>query len=148
MRQKHLQAVIIFLHRAGFAIEQEQVRILTFLENYAEGECEDPILAETLKEVKQLLVSCSCATGAAAWKMAMYQRRAEWGLSGRQFACVSNIGNHLFGRNREEIRQRIGGVREELEYELETERRKFEQDRKALLPVGMLGSILLILLFL
>lgn len=142
-RQRHLRAWIAFLHRAGYAMEEKQ-HMADLFESYA---CGDILLTETLSGVAKQLAENRYPSGDEAWKKTLEEKGWKEQLSGEEMRLVASLGGAFFGRNRLELRQLIDNVREQLEQCLEEEKTQFARNQKTVIPVGMLGSVLLILLF-
>lgn len=143
-RQNHLRGWILFLHRASYAMEEKQ----NMTELFLEFQSEDVLLQKTLKLVVEYMRQNCYPSGDILWKRAL--RVMEWNkqVSTEQMRILDSLGNAFFGRNRTELRALIDMAYAQLEDCLTEEQMRFAKNQRTVMPVGMLGSVLLILLLL
>lgn len=104
------------------------------------------LLKETLGRTAELLEENQFGTGEEAWQEAFSQKKEMWGLTPEEWDIVYHLGRAFFGNNRSELGRLLDGGRKQLEECLETEKHRFQENQKVVMPVGMLGAMLLILI--
>ena len=72
----------------------------------------------------------------------------SWNLSQEVFSIIVQAGNGFFGRSREENISFLKKSLTELEIQQVNMKEKDAQERKVWVPVGMLGTMMLAILFL
>lgn len=144
-RQKHLEEFAFYLQRAEFALEKEQIPLVEFFNGYSGH---DALLCQCLKELASALQENTYMEGQMAWQAVFQQHEAEWNLTAEEWECVLQSGRAFFGRNRQELRRLLGAYRQRMEQYYAKEKLEFADRQKVLVPVGMLGSVMLILLLL
>lgn len=140
--QSHLKEWIAFLRRAGYAMEEKQ-RMTRLFECYVS---KDPLLTETLSSAAKYLGENRFASGEEAWLKALEENGWSKILPGEELRLIASLGGAFFGRSRIELRELMDTVRVQLEECLKKEETQFAKNQRTVMPVGMLGSLLLILL--
>lgn len=143
-RERRREEFVLFLQKSYFSIETEKVKILDYFSCY-ESEC--AILMETLKEIARRLEQNIYPEGYLVWKAVFLERKKEWDMKKETFEVMLSAGAGFFGRNRRENLCFLQKNIDKLMDLKEKEKCKEEQERKVWIPVGMLGGIMVILLF-
>ena len=150
--QKRLENIIFFLHKSVYAMQTEKIRVVDLFERYIEHdkwkrEKKDIILAQILNEIRQRLLSNTYANGQMVWEEVFKEKEEKLHFDNEVFPIIVQAGNGFFGRTREENIRFLEKSINELEVQQKKLKVKSEQERKVWIPVGMLGSVMLVLLF-
>ena len=144
MRQAVIRELIRLLSRWEYSMEREKVRLFDFLEQYRAGE---PLVREFLSEVLEKLRTRDCPSGAKVWGMSLSIMRGMIDFGEDVWDAVLSADGAFFGNSRQESLQCARVCRRRLEECLKQETLEFARRRKVYMPVGMLGGVLLIILF-
>lgn len=143
-QRERVEAFLLFLRKSVFVMETENIKITQLFENY---QTKEKILIETLSEIATRLRLNIYPKGESAWEEVFREKEQNWALDQETFGFIINAGSGFFGRNRTENICFLQKSIRELE---EKERDNREQDakkRKVWVPVGMLGGLMLVILF-
>ena len=144
-RQARLEEMIQFIYKSTYAMETEKVRVIEFFEKYYKEN--DTLLGNTLHEIAERLRLHVYPSGQEVWEEVFQEKRKVWILEEEMFESILRVGSGFFGRSREE---NIGILRKwlkEIERIQKKGKEKEEQERKVWIPVGMLGGLMIIILF-
>lgn len=144
-RQKRLEEYAFFLQRAAFVLEKEQTPLVEFFCGYSGS---DRLLCQCLRELASALEENTYAQGQLAWQAVFGSHQAEWNLTGEEWTCILQSGRAFFGRSRKELGKLLDAYRQRVEQYHLQEKQEFADRQKVFVPVGMLGSVMLILLLL
>ena len=144
-RQQRLEELIQFVHKSVFAMEEEKVRVIDFFEKY--HEINNTLLGNTLYEIAMRLQWHVYPSGQEVWEEVLREKKEEWMLEDVMFQSVLQVGNGFFGRSKEENICVLRKWLNEIEALQKKGKEKEEQERKVWIPVGMLGGMMIIILF-
>ena len=144
-RQRTLEAFLRLLVSWESCLEREKMRLSDFLEHYVSHE---PQMEEFLAQLGEAIAQRRCPTGEELWREALLCRRRVLELDEELLELLLPAGGAFFGRSRRESIQCAGAVRERIAARLSQERAEFAKKQKVYVPVGMLGGVLLVILFL
>jgi len=143
-QRERVEAFLLFLRKSVFVMESENIKVVKLLEDYPEREM---VLKDTLSEIARRLSLNIYPKEEVAWEEVLREEEQNWGLDKETFGLIINAGSGFFGRNRSENICFLQKSIRELE---EKEKKNREQDakkRKVWVPVGMLGGLMLVILF-
>lgn len=149
VRQKKIVGFIVFLQKSSYAMEKEKIRVIDYFRKYAKESCttkEDDTLKLVLIEIANRLSKNIYPNGKKVWEEVFGEMEKEWNIDKGSFRILVQAGEGFFGKNREENRSFIEKSQKELENQYEGNNLKNIQERKVWLPVGMLGSLMVIIL--
>ena len=149
--QKQLQNFLFFLQKALYVMETEKIKVADFLERYtqqtmAQANKKDRVLESILNEIRNRLLTNTYPNGQAVWEEVIYEQKQNFNRE--VIPILVQAGNGFFGQSREENINYLQKSIKKLEQEQEKLKVKSEQERKVWIPVGTLGSAMLLLLFL
>lgn len=144
IRQKRLEEFICFLQKFVFAVDTEKVKIISFFSGY---DCEDKLLVETLHEIASKLRSNTYPEGQMVWEEVFKEKEQNWTFDKETFGMILKAGNGFFGRNKNENICFLQKSIRELEMQKERQKEKDAKERKVWIPVGLLGGIMLVIIF-
>lgn len=143
-RQKRGEEFIVFLQKSIFAIDAEKVKLIDYLENYKST---DEVLESTLREISSRLSQNIYPEGQSVWEEVFREEKQNWDFDEETFGLVIGAGNGFFGRNRSENICFLQKSLKEMELQMERKKAKDAQERKVWIPVGMLGGVMLMIIF-
>lgn len=143
-KQKRLENFMLFLQKSIFTMETEKVRVVDYFRK-SNG---DTILEQTLQEIARRLALNTYPNGHMVWEEVFREQARRWNLSQEVFSVIVQAGNGFFGRSREENIGFLKKSLKELEKQQANMKEKDAQERKVWVPVGMLGTVMLVILFL
>jgi len=151
-RQMILEELIRFLQKSVFAMENEKIKIVECFAKYraVDGGMEDKnehVLEKTLHEIAKRLAGNTYPNGLLAWEEVFQEEEQNWTLDKETFEVVLRAGNGFFCRSREENICFLKKSIQELEKRQEKIKEKDIQERKVWVPVGMLGTVMIMILF-
>ncbi len=144
-RIRRIQIWIDFLHATEYAMEIEHVNMTVYME---QAKVNEPVLLQTIRETGALLGKHLVPFGEEAWDNVCKRYREEWDVSEEVWSLVLSCKDVFFGRNLAENIEKSKGIRKRLTGLLEEEKRRFAEQKKVYVPVGMLGSCMFLLIFL
>lgn len=144
VRQKRVEEFLVFLHKAMFAMDTENIKLIPYFYQY---KCEDEILNETLQEIAYRLQQNIYPKGESVWEEVFKEKEQNWDLDRETFGLIINAGNGFFGKNRTENICFLQKSIRELEIQEKKNREKNEKEKKVWVPVGMLSGIMIVILF-
>ena len=145
-RQARVEEYIQFIHRSIFIMESEKLKVIDYFLNYRATE--DKFLEKILHEIARRLQSNTYSTGYAAWQEVFMEEKKEWALEEDLFQNILQAGYGFFGRSRQENISILRRKLDELEALQKKSKEKDAQERKIWIPVGMLGGLMITILFL
>jgi len=142
-RQKRIAAFVLFLHKARFIIEAENIKIAHLMKNYSSNE---EVLLQTLSEIARRLELNIYPQGQFIWEEVFREEEQNWKVDEETFELMIHAGNGFFGKNREENICFLQKSIREIEEQEKNNRERDAQERKVWIPVGMLSGVMLIIL--
>lgn len=143
IQYRRLEDFILFVQKTIFAMEEEKVRMIVYLQGY---QSRDPVLEETLREIANRLQMNIYPNGQRVWEEVFLEKRNLWGYDEEIFDVILAVGNGFFGKKRSEnicfLRKSI----KQLEQQRDKRKEMDMQERKVWIPVGMLSGIMLMII--
>lgn len=141
-RERKIEECILFFQKSIAVMEKEKIRVIDYFEK-----CTSQTLYTYLLEIARRLASNTYPNGQMVWEEVFMEEKGKLSFDQETFSILLRAGNGFFGRSREEnIRFLQKSVRE-----LETQQRKLAEknakERKVWVPVGMLGAVMVAILF-
>lgn len=151
-RQMRLEEMVRFLQKSVFAIEREKIKIVEYFARYGDRDGRmldknERILEKTLHEIAKRLATNTYPMGHSAWEEVFKEEEQNWALDKETFEVVLQAGKGFFGRSRAENICFLQKSIQELEKRQEKIKEKDVQERKVWVPVGMLGTVMIMILF-
>jgi len=142
-RQERIDAFCIFLHKSIFMMESEKIKVIDYFAKY---DSQDSGIVELLHEISKRLRENIYPNGQFVWENVL--KEMDWNLDKETYLIIVKAGNGFFGRNREENISFLKQQLKELEKQQLKNKENDAKERKVWVPVGMLGGIMLVILFL
>lgn len=148
-KQKILVRVLLFFQKSRYVMRVEKIKIVDYFTKYIEQnlcEKEDMGLKRVLEKINNRLLSNTYPNGQRVWEEVFEEEKQTLHFDKELLQIVVQAGNGFFGRSREENVSFLDKCIEELEQQQIILRKKYIQERKVWVPVGMLGTIMVIIL--
>lgn len=142
-KQMRLGEFIVFLQKSIFAMETEKIKVIDYFAKY---KCE-PVLEKTLHEIAKRLATNTYPKGQDAWEEVLKEEEQNFAFDTETFEVMLRAGSGFFGRSCEENICFLQKNLQELENLRRVIKEKDAQERKMWVPVGMLGAIMLMIIF-
>lgn len=151
-KQLHLEECILFLQKSIFAMESEKVKLIDYFAKYVSRDSRitrksETALEKSLHEIAKRLASNTYPNGQSVWEEVLKEEEQNWALDKETFGVVLHAGASFFGRSREENICFLQKSLRELEQQQAKMKEKDAQERKVWIPVGMLGGLMITILF-
>jgi len=143
-RQERVEAFLLFLQKSVFIMEAENTKVGQLFLSCLGREA---VLNETLTEIARRLELKIYPKGESIWEEVFREEEQNWDLDRETFGLIINAGNGFFGRNRAENICFLQKSIRQLELQEKKNREKDTKERKVWLPVGMLGGLMIVILF-
>ena len=143
MQHKRLEEFILFIQKSIFAMEEEKVRMIPYLQGY---KSKDEGLNETLQEIASRLQMNIYPNGQMVWEEVFWEKKRVWDYDGEIFDVILTVGNGFFGKKRSENVCLLRKSIKQLEMQRDKRKEKDTQERKVWIPVGMLSGIMLMII--
>ena len=152
-RQMRVDVFLLFLQKSLSVMKSEKIIVATYFQRVIEQDMffqnpKNEILHRTLEEIIRRLSLHTYPSGQMVWEEVLREKEQDWNLDKETFETLVQAGNGFFGRSREENIRFLNKSIEDLEQHQVRLKEKSVQERKVWIPVGMLGSIMLVILFL
>lgn len=144
LRQQHLDAFLVFLQKSLYAMEKEKIRLVSYFQEYQGA---DEVLTESLREIGYRLSQNQYPHGEMVWEEVFIEYKNRWNCDEETFALLINAAHGFFGGSRKENMCFLQKSIKELEMQQKKIKEKDIQERKVWLPVGMLGSLMFLIVF-
>ena len=149
-KEKQLEVFLTFFRKSLAVMQNEKIRVVDYFikyrENYLYSEKES-VLSEALEEISKRLITNTYPNGQMVWEE-VFKEIQNWKLDKEMIPIIVQAGNGFFGRSRTENTSFL----EKCIRDFEIQQKKIEEEnvkrRKVWIPVGMLGSIMLVIIFL
>ena len=150
--QIRLEEVIHFFQKTMFAMEKEKIKIIEYFARYVSMDGpmlskKESILEKSLHEIAKRLAANTYPNGQSVWEEVFEEEEQNWAFDKETFGVLLRAGNGFFGRSREENICFLQKSIQELEKQQEKIKEKDSQERKVWIPVGMLGAVMIMILF-
>jgi len=152
-KQMRLEEFILFLQKSIFAMESEKVKVIDYFAKYvyqhsrSAEKCET-LLEKSLHKISERLSTNTYPNGQTVWEEVFKEEEQNWNIDKETFGVVLRVGAGFFGRSREENICFLQKSLRELENLQVKINEKDAQERKVWVPVGMLGTIMMLIVFL
>lgn len=150
-RYSHMQLETfrVFLQKSLYVMQSEKIKVADYFERYMEQlNQKDDALIHILEEIVNRLSLNTYPSGLMIWEEVFKENEKSWNFDSEIFQIIVQAGNGFFGRSKEENIKFLEKNLKELEKQQERIKQKNAQERKVWIPVGMLGSLMLVILFL
>ena len=152
-KQKKLDDMLVFLQKSVYVMQREKIKVAELLlkyieQNKSEQRNKEKVLVSTLEEIRKRLSTNTYPSGQRVWEEVFRENEKNWNLAPEIFQMIIQAGNGFFGRSREENVSFLEKSIKELEEQQVKIKQKHAQERKVWVPVGMLGTMMLVILFL
>lgn len=143
IRRRHLWGIYHLLVKGENALVKERIKCSDFLGHVTGNE---PLICEACRIIEHELKLHNVRTGEIAWNNVWqgYQRKLM--LSQEEENFLYSSGRAFFGKNVEEIEQLFELYKQQCLRLIEGQKREYLEKRKVMIPVGILGGIVLIIL--
>ena len=141
-RERKLEEFILFFQKSIGVMESEKIRVIDYFEKYASQE-----LQTSLVEIARRLASNTYPNGQIVWEEVFMEEKQNLSFDQETFSIILQAGNCFFGRSREENIRFLQKTVKELETQKKKLMEKDAKERKVWVPVGMLGAVMLTILF-
>lgn len=142
---RRIQTWIDFMNATEYAMEIDHVNMTIYMEH---AKINEPVLMQTIRETGSLLREQMVPFGEEAWDIVCEKYRKEWDTSEEVWLLILSCKHVFFGKNLAENMEKSKEIRKRLTGLLEEEKRRFAEQKKIYIPVGMLGSCMFLLIFL
>lgn len=151
-QQLWIESFVLFLKKTSYMMRTEKVKIVDYFLRYTSQEPSNweqgfPLLAGLLGKVTKRLSCNSYPNGQMVWEEVCKEEEQNLHLDAEAFRIVVQAGRGFFGRSREENISFLEKSIEELEQQQTRIKEQNKQERKVWIPVGMLGTLMLIIIF-
>ena len=151
-RERKIEEFLFFFQKSIGVMETEKVRVMDYFKSYASKQVrnshtEGVLLKKILIEIATRLSSNTYPSGQMVWEEVLLEEKEYLGLDNESFLLLLQAGNGFFGRSREENIRFLEKSVNELEKQQKQMKEKHRKERKVWIPVGMLGAVMLAILF-
>lgn len=151
-RERKIEEFIIFFQKSIGAMETEKIRVIDYFEKYASQNTkgtnmETQVLQTSLLEIARRLATNTYPNGQMVWEEVFTEEKQNLSFDQETFSIILQAGNGFFGRSREENIRFLKKTVRELETQQKKLAEKDAKERKVWIPVGMLGAVMLAILF-
>jgi len=142
-REERIVAFILFLQRARYAMETENIKVGQLLEQV---QVKEEVLRETLSEIAIRLRLNIYPNGPSVWEEVFKEKEQNWNVDEETFGLMIYAGNGFFGKNKGENICFLQKSIRELEERQRYNQIKATEEKKVWVPVGVLGGLMLVIL--
>lgn len=151
-RERKIEEFIIFFQKSIGVMETEKIRVIDYFEKYASQNIkatnmETQELKSMLLEIARRLALNTYPNGQMVWEEVFTEEKQNLSFDNETFSIVLQAGNGFFGRSREENIRFLNKTIRELEIQQKKLAEKDAKERRVWIPVGMLGAVMLAILF-
>ena len=151
-RERKIEEFIIFFQKSIGVMETEKIRVIDYFEKYASqnikaANMETQGLKSILLEIARRLALNTYPNGQMVWEEVFTEEKQNLSFDKETFSIVLQAGNGFFGRSREENIRFLNKTIRELEIQQKKLAEKDAKERRVWIPVGMLGAVMLAILF-
>ena len=125
-------------------MESEDIKLITYFSGY---DFQDEVLDRSLNEIAYRLSQNVYPKGQRVWEEVFKEEEQNLAFDRESFGVLMDAGNGFFGRNREENICFLQKSLKELERQSVKVKEKDAGERKVWVPVGMLGAVMLVIIF-
>ena len=150
-REKQLDVFLCFLQRSYAVMQTENIKVIDYFSKYTEEYLqleENAVLVDALNEISKRLTMNIYPNGQMVWESVFQEDTANWNFEREVFQIVVQAGNGFFSRSRLENIRFLEKSIKDLELQKSKIKEINTQKRKVWVPVGILGSVMLVIIFL
>lgn len=137
-RQKWLEEFIVFLQRSIAGMETDTIRVIDYFARQK---------LSVFHEISRRLSTNTYPNGQAVWEEVFKEEEQNLSFDKETFQVILHVGNGFFGKSREENVRFLKKSISELEECQRKLKEKNIQERKVWVPVGMLGALMIVIIF-
>ena len=142
--ENRIEEFLQFIHKSIFVMETENIRIINLFMEY---QTSDDLLEKSLHSIGNSLNEKRYPTGQEVWRAVFMDIRQELGFDEELFQCILHVANGFFGRSKQENISYLKRYFIEIERMQKQRKEKSKQERKVWIPIGVLGGVMTIILF-
>ena len=109
---------------------------------------ENEYFTKICRKISQDLIEHKYPQGAECWDMAWKKELNKYGFDSDTKRIINESGKYFFEISPDEMEERLLEYNRALEKKIENETLKYQEKRKVVYPVGMLGGIMLVIILL
>ena len=109
---------------------------------------ENEYFTKICRKISQNLIEHKYTQGAECWDMAWKKELNKYGFDSDTKRIINESGKYFFEISPDEMEERLLEYNRALEKKIENETLKYQEKRKVVYPVGMLGGIMLVIILL
>lgn len=141
-RERKIEECILFFQKSIAAMETEKIRVIDYFKKST-----SQTLETYLQEIAKRLASNTYPNGQRVWEEVFMEEKERLSFDNETFSILLRAGNGFFGRSREENIRFLQKTVKELEAQQKKLAEKDARERKVWVPVGMLGAVMVAILF-
>lgn len=148
-KEKRLEQFLRFLQKSLASMKTEKIRVVEYFSKYVETYLlseRESILADALEDISKRLATNTYPNGQMVWEE-VFQVDA-WNFDREIYSIIVQAGNGFFGRSRVENISFLEKSIRDFEIQQKKLKEQNVQKRKVWIPVGMLGTVMLVIIFL
>lgn len=150
--QNRLENMVLFLQKSLYVMRTEKIKVVDYFERYiqqnkTQGGKKDIELEYILDQIKNRLSTNTYPNGQMVWEEVFMEDKQRLHFDRDVFSIIVQAGNGFFGKSREENISFLERSIRQLEQQQEKLKERQTQERKVWIPIGMLGSVMLVILF-
>ena len=142
-KRNYLQEMYQMFRKGKYALVGQQMRCIEFFQEYP-SEREE--IEASCKQIARKLINHEVASGELAWKKVWEEGMQPYHFSREEREVVLLSGAAFFGKNLKETEELFDIYQMQYERLVMQSRQLHKEQRKVVLPVGMLSGIMLIIL--
>lgn len=145
---KSIEELLLFLKKTQYVMCTERIKVADYLERYVKQNLKNTALEKVLEEIVKRLSANTYPNGQAVWEEVFREEKEMLHMDAEVLKIIVQAGNGFFGYSRAENHSFLESSIRELEHQKARIKEKQAQERKVWIPIGMLGSVMLVILFL
>ena len=142
-QQRFLQEMYQMFRKGKYALVGQQVRSVDFFRGYHTAKKEIEVAC---KAIAEKLLRHEVSSGEIAWRQVWEEGLRSYHFSREEREIWLMSGTAFFGKNMKETEELFTIYQLQYEHLIDQNRQLHKEKRKVVLPVGMLGGIMLIIL--
>lgn len=143
-KRRYLQELYQMFRKGKYELAGQQMRCIDFFDHYHSMKRD---VEEVCRRISQMLLDHEVTSGEEAWKQIWEEKLRLYHFSREEREIVCMSGAAFFGKNLKETEELFTIYQAQYERLIAQNRQLHKEQRKVVLPVGMLGGIMLIILF-
>lgn len=142
-RRRYLWGLYHLLVKGETSLVKERIKCTDFLGHVSGNE---PLICEACKKIESELKEHRVKNGETAWCHIWNSYRNELMLSQEEANFLLHMGKAFFGKTSDEISQLFEIYKKQCLKLIEEQRKDFLEQRRVIIPVGILAGIAIIIL--